>query len=290
MKNENSVNHGGHYERLRKHFENDFDTLATHQIFEHMLSYVYVRKDVSPLAYAVLKEYETIFDICNASREDLMEIDGMTDRIADFIMAFPKFFEYLQDSKNKSLPTEYLEMDIESFIKTNERKLENDEYLVIGLDYDKKFLGHKVIKNDLINPDNTIKDILDFAYKITTFKILIVTKTSKEVFIPSLKDLIQTKNLIVLLRELNITLQDFRVISKNNSYSYKHEGIIDIIYAVKFNDENIFSAILNNTENKIFIMKKSSELMDLEISDEDKIIITSCQFMYNKRKSIICAD
>ena len=75
--------YNGHRERLRQKFLDD--KLAEYEKLELMLGYVVPRRDMRPLAHALIKKFGSIGQVLTASYQDLTSFPGVGKNIAIFL-------------------------------------------------------------------------------------------------------------------------------------------------------------------------------------------------------------
>lgn len=79
--------HIGHRARMRERYlQNGADTLATHELLEILLFHVVVQKDTNPLSHALLDRFGSADGVFNATKEELMSVSGVGEKIADFLL------------------------------------------------------------------------------------------------------------------------------------------------------------------------------------------------------------
>ncbi len=77
--------HKGHRRRLaEKLYENDGDGMEDHELIEILLYNVDSRKNTNIIAHEILKRFGTLYNAIEASPEELMKIDGVGVKTADF--------------------------------------------------------------------------------------------------------------------------------------------------------------------------------------------------------------
>lgn len=79
-------NHGGHRDRLRRRVQfAGLDSLKPHEALEFLLSYIIPRQDVNDLAHALIESFGTVDDVLHAEAPELMRVDGMGKRTAEWL-------------------------------------------------------------------------------------------------------------------------------------------------------------------------------------------------------------
>jgi DNA repair protein RadC len=82
--------HAGHRARLKaRAAKNGLDSFDDHQILELLLFYVIPRKDTNPIAHRLLNKFRTLQGVFEATREQLLEVEGIGEKAADFLRFIP---------------------------------------------------------------------------------------------------------------------------------------------------------------------------------------------------------
>jgi DNA repair protein RadC len=94
-----TTSHEGHRARLRERFVGSgLPAFHDHEVLELLLGYAIPRRDVKAIAKSLLSEFHTLAAVFDASREDLVRIDGIGERAAVLIRLIPRLLErYQQD-------------------------------------------------------------------------------------------------------------------------------------------------------------------------------------------------
>lgn len=101
----NRDTHKGHRQRMRERAVTEgLDAFNPHQVMEMLLFYAIPRQDVSELAHALVKRFGSVRGVFNADREALMEIDGVGDRAADWLLRLGELLEAYGDLTARDRP------------------------------------------------------------------------------------------------------------------------------------------------------------------------------------------
>ncbi len=76
--------HEGHRQRMYEKLENG-DDLFDHEVLEILLYSACPRINTNPLAHKLLDRFVTLYDVLNASVEELKEVEGVGDSVARFL-------------------------------------------------------------------------------------------------------------------------------------------------------------------------------------------------------------
>jgi len=81
-----SGTHAGHRQRLRDRAAAEgLDAFEPHQVMELLLFYAIPRQDVSEMAHLLIRRFGTVARVLRASADELMEINGVGKRTAEWL-------------------------------------------------------------------------------------------------------------------------------------------------------------------------------------------------------------
>ena len=88
--------HAGHREKLRKKFlkNKDFSNMEEHEILELLLFYALPRVNTNIIAHELINECRGLDRVFTAPREQLKAVDGVGDKVCDYIDILSAFVRY----------------------------------------------------------------------------------------------------------------------------------------------------------------------------------------------------
>ena len=93
MTNSNGI-HKGHRQRMRRRFlQNSARFFDTYELLEMLLYHVVPYKDTNPTAKLLLARFGSVDAVFRASREELCEVDGVGERVAEYISSLGRLTE-----------------------------------------------------------------------------------------------------------------------------------------------------------------------------------------------------
>ena len=117
--NEESLIHKGHRERMRERLiMHGSRVMQSYELLEMLLYYVIPYKNTNPTAKRLMLRFGSLDGIFTASREELCEVEGVGDKVADFLISVSSLI-----SEYDSVP------DVKAF----------DDYCMVG-----EFLAEKL--------------------------------------------------------------------------------------------------------------------------------------------------
>lgn len=87
--------HQGHRQRMRRRFkENSARIFDTYELLEMLLYHVVSYKDTNPIAKELIAKFGNADAVLSATKEELMLVPGVGERVADYIIALGKVADY----------------------------------------------------------------------------------------------------------------------------------------------------------------------------------------------------
>lgn len=212
----------GHRRRMmKKVFENGIDTLLEHEFLELCLFSVYKRCDTNPLAHKLLDRFGSLEEVCTATEQELMSVEGIGPVAAEYIRLLPHI------SKGYSMHTSLRKKQI---FDTRESMYDRCVALFKGqknevayvLCFDNKFHLIKEVKIaeggvDAVSIEP--RKILDAVANTTTTNILICHNHPSGIYQPSNQDYMTTRNIQQLVNSIGIELIDHVTVVGENCIS-----------------------------------------------------------------------
>ncbi len=88
--------HEGHRRRLYEKLKNG-DNLFEHEVLEILLFNAQPRKNVNPLAHALLERFASINEVLNAGYDELVEVEGVGENVALYLMCIGRCLSLKND-------------------------------------------------------------------------------------------------------------------------------------------------------------------------------------------------
>ncbi|MEE1043324.1 MAG: JAB domain-containing protein [Clostridia bacterium] len=212
----------GHRRRvMKKVFENGIDTLLEHEFLELCLFAVYKRCDTNPLAHKLIERFGNLEAVCNASVDELLDVEGIGPAAAEYIKLIPyisKGYSIHSSSRHKNKFT------------TKESMAERCVALLKGYNHEVAYVlcfdnslhllkevkvGEGGTGSVEINP----RKIVEAVAHTPTTRIMICHNHPSGVILPSYADMEITKSIERLLNSIGIELIDHVVVSDDEYVS-----------------------------------------------------------------------
>ncbi|NLC32191.1 MAG: DNA repair protein RadC [Clostridiales bacterium] len=219
----------GHRQRLRERFDKTgLDGFAPYEALELLLCYAIPRRDVKPIAKALLARFGSISRVLSASKEDLCEVSGIGPSAASLItLMLPLMRLYGKDQAEQTLRLGSLK-----------GRLDYCRAMLVGETYEHLYVLALDAKDSLL-----LKTLISRGDEGETavYPRLIVAALlragAKGAILchnhpdgdaePSRADIAMTGALQALLAPLGIVLRDHVIVTNNAYYSFAQNRLID---------------------------------------------------------------
>lgn len=226
-KNENL--HSGHYKRLRDRAINqDIAKLSEREILELTLQLCFNRGDLNDLSARLLKRFKSYYKVLSASKEELMQVEGIGESAAEKLVLLPKLINYYDMSKAK-------QQDV--FVSCTK------DCINISCDYLKNMEQERLLMFVLNGTGKVMKEIVlgegqETCVKVKTNEIIlraVENKASKVFFAhnhpngsakPSMNDINFTSQIAKALFFAGIKVVDHIIVAKDEVFSFSMQNML----------------------------------------------------------------
>lgn len=217
--------YAGHRDRLRAKFLDG--QLADYEKLELLLAYAIPRRDVRPLARALVKQFGGVYQVLSASIEDLVSCKGVGHNTAVFIKLVQQMMAINYMGQLKETPVFHNEAILHNYCRIIVAGKAIEELHILFLDNNLKLIADDVhsvgtVDSSAVYPREIAKRALDLNAR----SIVMVHNhpTSNNSF--SKEDIEITTLVQSVLAGLNIELYDHLVVSNDLVYSARQMHLI----------------------------------------------------------------
>ncbi len=221
------VSHDGHRARLLETAVNgSLDILSEIQQVEFMLTYIFPRGDVNPLAHRLLDAYGSLGGILDADFYTLKSVKGINDRSAKKIAMLGELFFTYTTSKMTKQQVFKGESDIMDLAELLLRFRTKENLVLLGFSPKQMLCGSKRFvssKTDAIDIS-----VLDFTAFISSYKPTTLAVAHNHPFgiaYPSKKDGDAFKFIEELCFNCGIRFIDSYIVGENGVFSQRHNEL-----------------------------------------------------------------
>lgn len=220
--------HAGHRKNLRKEFlTNGFAGKTDHQKLELLLTYVIPRRDVNPIAHKLIDEFGSLSEVIDASVEDLIKIDYITENAAVLIKLIPLIADSYNVSKWGEKPDLSTSNKLITYIKSKFIGQKNEVLYIISLDSKCRLININSVTSAAKNyAEVSLKEIASIVLKSQAKFVALVHNHPSGVINPSADDIMVTEKIKNVLKPIEVTLIDHIIISGENTFCFSQNGLI----------------------------------------------------------------
>ena len=216
----------GHRQRLRQKFLDG--QLAEYEILELLLTYAIPRRDVRTLSRQLYKKYGSIHNLLAASKESLMENDGIKENTATFFKIIHKLMELEHKIVLAEAPIFYDFSKLESYCKLIVGNKPIEEFHVFYLDAQYRLIKDQLHSSGTINWAAVyIREIVKNALDYNARSIVLLHNHPSSYTSFSSQDIEITKELESALDKLGVSLYDHLLVSGDVVYSARNLRLLD---------------------------------------------------------------
>lgn len=216
----------GHRERLRHRASTDgFEVMRPHEIIEMVLCYAIPRRDLSEVARALISELGSVEGVMQASRERLMAVQGVTSRMADWLLMTSGLLRsYMQVEYQKQYRI-WCFKDMMGFITPRWRDVPVPQVRVVYTDYDDRLMCNLKLTDSLYWMDaSCFREIMENALAMEAKYVYLLAFIGLEPLVLSEKDEEAVKRLSVAMDSIDVKLMDYILIGEAGFYSMRVDG------------------------------------------------------------------
>ena len=222
------THHKDHRQRKRDQFyHHGSDAFADHELLELLLFYGIARRDVNPLAHALIEEFGSLEAVFAAPIEALESVDGIGQSTAVLIKLIPHLMRKAQLSSAQSeLPLDTVER-IGDYFRDLFFAESNEVFYQLCLDAKgRKLSCRKVAEGDPSSISLNLRAIVQNALKCNAVMVAIAHNHPSGVAFPSHGDKIATAQIRDALSAVNVQLIDHIVVAGDDYISFRNDGLL----------------------------------------------------------------
>ena len=221
------MDNSGHRERLRTRFlKSGHDAFADHELLELLLMGVVLRRDVKPIAKALLLRFGNLNAVVAASIPELTNVDGVGESIAIHLKAVHAILLRGEQETIQKQPILSSWASLLNYLKLDLEHEKREQFRVLFLD--KKL---RLIKDEMMG-DGTIdhapvypREIARRALELSSSSVVLVHNHPSGDAKPSPQDIVMTKKIITALEQIEVKVIDHIIVGFEGSVSMKAIGL-----------------------------------------------------------------
>jgi len=219
----------GHRDRLRtKYLNAGLESLHDYERLELLLTYAISRRDVKPVAKALLARFKTLSGVIDADIKELCEIDGLAENSALLIKLLKDVCaDYLAEKVERKDVLSSPDA-VKNYLKFKLAGQKEESFIVLFLNTKNHVLCTEVVNEGTV--DHAVvypRNIIKRALEIRASGIILVHNHPSGVSRPSAEDIDLTNSIKDAAGILNIRLLDHIVVAKDGCFSFVENGFLE---------------------------------------------------------------
>jgi len=224
----NTPHYFGHRKRLRERFHKaGVDGMHDYELLELLLTYAIPRKDVKPIAKALIERFGGLAGVLDASTKELeknSDIGAFSTTLIKLVkeMCGAYLEEKLKEKGSLSAPQEVLD-----FARMKLSGLPHEAFMVIYVNTKNRVLAHEIIHEGTV--DRAViypRRIIEQALAHHATGLILVHNHPSGYSEPSAEDKRLTSDLVEATRTIDIRLLDHIIVGKDGYFSFSERRLL----------------------------------------------------------------
>jgi len=218
----------GHRQRLKEKFRKaGGDGLHDYELLELLLTYALPRRDVKPLAKELIKEFNGLSGVLEASPAELDKVKGLSQGSGILIKLNKALTEYYMTNEMASRDVLSSPQMVLNFAKAKLAGLPNEVFLCIYLNTKNEVLKHNIINQGTVDkaavyPRRIIKEALDCH----AAGLILVHNHPSGHCQPSPEDKALTDSIIGVAKTMDIRVLDHLIVGRLGHFSFAEKNLV----------------------------------------------------------------
>lgn len=206
----------GHRRRLRdKVLRHGVEVLKDHEFLELCLFAVHSRKNVNPIAYELIKQFGNLEDLCAASIDELMSVDGVGRATAEYIKMIPSISRgyLLNTTSNEKKRFDTIESIAERCVALL-RGHTNEVFYMLCFDSSMHLIKDaKIAEGSAGTVGIDFRKVAEAVIGTSTTRVAVCHNHPTGTLVPSEQDAMATHQLTEYLQKMDIEFIDHIIVS-----------------------------------------------------------------------------
>ena len=219
----------GHRKRLRERFERSgFEGFHDHEVLELLLSYVIPRRDVKPIAKALLTEFGSFSAVCDAPLPTLQQLEGVGPQAAIMLSTVPRLLDRYQQDRWKHNPTFGSTKEAVSYLFSILGTERNEVFCILALNSQNSLIAMERIQRGSVNRTAVFpRLVVEACLKHRATAVILSHNHPGGDPSPSAADRQLTRKLKRILSDLDIVAHDHIIIAGPTYFSFAEQGELE---------------------------------------------------------------
>ena len=213
----------GHRMRLRERFRKAGpDALSDYELLEMVLFAAQPRRDVKPLAKALLSRFGSFAEVIHAPEGRLREIEGMGEASVDQIKLMGAAATRITRGEIKRRAALSSMNDVIDHCRASMAFAEREQFRILFLDKKNQLIADEVQQTGTVDHTPVYpREVVKRALELSATALILVHNHPSGDPAPSGADITMTREIATIAASLGITLHDHFIVGKNGHASLR---------------------------------------------------------------------
>lgn len=219
------ISRDGHRARMRAaYLEGGGDAMPDHQLLELLLTISIPRKDVKPIAYALINRFGSLEQVFAATAADLQQVPGVGPQTAVQILLVRDLNRRIHKNQNKPVKRLTDAAQTCAYFANLLQDKTTEQVLLVTLDSSARILQTHTVGGGSVNLAAVDRrTLLEHILRDNASAVMLAHNHPGGKPQPSAQDLDFTIHLLSTLRAIHIQLLDHIIVSPSGTYSMRSD-------------------------------------------------------------------
>ena len=218
----------GHRERLRDRFrEAGTNALSDYELLELLLFRAQPRRDMKPVAKALLAKFGSLAEVISAPEQRLAEIDGIGEASITELKIVQAAASRLLRDEVKKRPVLSSWSAVLDYCRTAQAFADREQFRILFLDKRNQLIADEVQQTGTVDHTPVYpREVVKRALELSATAIVLVHNHPSGDATPSRADIDMTKQIVEIAQKLGIEVHDHIIVGKHEHASLKGMKLI----------------------------------------------------------------
>jgi DNA repair protein RadC len=218
----------GHRERLRDRFlEGGPNAVTEYELLELILFRAIPRRDVKPLAKALIARFGSFAEVVSAERPRLREIEGLSDAAITEIKIVQAAATRLARGEVKKRTALSSWSAVLDYCRTTMAFADKEQFRVLFLDKRNQVIADEVQQTGTVDHTPVYpREVIKRALELSATALILVHNHPSGDPTPSRADIQMTQAIVDIAKPLGISVHDHIIVGKDGHTSFKGSKLI----------------------------------------------------------------
>jgi len=220
--------HSGHRQRMKQRFlEHGLDNFDDHSILELLLFYALPRRDVNPIAHALLDRFGSLDAVVSAPVEALTAVEGVGENAAVLLRLVPQVSRRCMISDLSGMVILNTSEKAGAYLIPFFAHQRSEVVFAVFLDAKYKVLHcRRIVEGDVNSAELSPRRVVEAALAHNASALILAHNHTSGIALPSSDDQRTTERLRAALEAVDIQLVDHIVVAGDDFVSMADSGML----------------------------------------------------------------